>query len=415
MSIRTGLVIAATIGILSVGLSAPAAAQTAACTGAPKISVKIAKQMSAAQDAMKAKKWQDSLAKMREAETVPGAKTAFDAYTMAQFRAYIYASTRQDADSARELENQLNSPCMPEGKKLETMKNLAALNYNLRNYPKAIEYGNRVLKASPNDTETLVYVAQANYQSGNNKEAIRLMGQVLDGPGRPKENQLLLIQAACAKAGDNACVSRVFEKLVVYYPKKEYWQNLMVALNKSETNDIQKLNVLRLSSHVDTLKFVDDYKEFAQLSLDEGLACEAQAILEQGFTKKVFVEKRDVDVNNRLLATAKTKCATEKVAAPKNEAAAKSAATGDGDVKVGAQYLTTGDAPKAVEALQRGIQKGGIAKGDPNEAQRVDEAAMLLGIAQLKNNNKAEAAKAFRTVKRDPTMTRIAKLWLLNT
>ena len=28
---------------------------------------------------------------------------------------------------------------------------------------------------------------------------------------------------------------------------------------------------------------------------------------------------------------------------------------------------------------------------------------------------KAEAEKAFRTVKTDPTMTRIAKLWLLNT
>jgi hypothetical protein len=39
----------------------------------------------------------------------------------------------------------------------------------------------------------------------------------------------------------------------------------------------------------------------------------------------------------------------------------------------------------------------------------------LLGIAHLRNNNKAEAARAFRTVKRDPTMVRIAKLWLLNT
>jgi len=31
------------------------------------------------------------------------------------------------------------------------------------------------------------------------------------------------------------------------------------------------------------------------------------------------------------------------------------------------------------------------------------------------SNNKAEAAKAFRSVKQDPTMVRIAKLWLLNT
>ena len=65
--------------------------------------------------------------------------------------------------------------------------------------------------------------------------------------------------------------------------------------------------------------------------------------------------------------------------------------------------------------LQRGITKGSIAKGDPKQKQRVDEASMLLGIAYLRNNNKAEAAKAFRSVKQDPTMVRIAKLWLLNT
>ena len=46
---------------------------------------------------------------------------------------------------------------------------------------------------------------------------------------------------------------------------------------------------------------------------------------------------------------------------------------------------------------------------------QADEAGILLGIAYLRADNKAEAAKAFNTVKQDPTMERIAKLWLLNT
>ncbi|MGC4111358.1 MAG: tetratricopeptide repeat protein [Nocardioides sp.] len=406
--------IAATIGLFAAGLSAPAAAQTAAC-GTPKISKQIAKQMSAAQDAFKAKKWNESLAKMKEAEAVPGAKSPFDLYTMAQFRAYIYASTRQDADSARELENQLNSPCMPEAKKADTLKNLVGQYTNLRNYPKAIDYGNRALKLSPNDAEIKVAVAQAYYQSGNNKEAVRVMQEVLEGSGKPKEQQLLLIRAACDKAGNNACVTSVFEKLVVYYPKTEYWSNLMDSLRKGQNNDVQQLNVFRLANQVNVMKRPDEFKEMAQLAIDENLSCEAQSILEQGFTKKVFVDKRDVDVNTRLLTTAKAKCTTEKSAIATTDASAKSAATGDASVIVGAQYLSTGDAPKAIEALQRALQKGSIAKGAPNEAEKVDEANILLGIAQLKNNNKAEAAKAFRNVKRDPTMTRIAKLWVLNT
>ena len=60
-----------------------------------------------------------------------------------------------------------------------------------------------------------------------------------------------------------------------------------------------------------------------------------------------------------------------------------------------------------MEAIKAGIAKGKLAKPD--------QAGILLGIASLKSSNKDEASKAFKTVKVDPTMTRIAKLWLLNT
>jgi tetratricopeptide (TPR) repeat protein len=417
VSIRSGLGIAfAATAVLGLGFSTSAAAQGAGCTGGGKISKQIAKQMSAAQDAMKAKKWQESLSKMKEAEAVAFNRSAFDNYTIAQFRAYIYSSTRQEADAARELENQLNSPCMPESKKADALKNLVGLYTNLRNYPKAIDYGNRALKLS-RDPDLMVFVAQAYYQSGNNKAAADMMKQVLDqGGGRPKEQQLLLVRAACEKAGNNACVSEAYEKLVVYYPKPEYWQNLMKSLRASpDLDDIQAHNVMRLALYVNVLKDPDQFKEMAQLGIEEKLSCEATTVLEQGFAKKVFVEQRDIDVNKRLLAAAQKEVATEKAALPKNEAAAKSAATGDALVKVGAQHLACGDAAKGAELIQAGIAKGSIGKGDPKEAERVDEAYMLLGMAQLKNNNKAEAAKSFRAVKKDPTMVRIAKLWLLNT
>jgi tetratricopeptide (TPR) repeat protein len=413
VSIRNGLVIAATIGILSVGFSSSALAQSAACSN-PKVSKQIAKQMSAAQDAMKAKKWNESLNKMKEAEAVPGSKSAFDLFTIAQFRAYIYSSTRQEADAARELEAQLNSPCMPEAKKPDTLKNLVGLYTALKNYPKAIDYGNRALKLS-NDTEIKVAVAQAYYQSGNNKDSVRLMNEVLESSGKPKENQLLLIQAACHKVGDNACETRVFEKLVVYYPKTDYWSNLMIALRHGQNDDVQQLNVFRLSNQVNVMKSPDEFKEYAQVAIDESLACEAQSVLEQGFTKKVFVEKRDIDVNTRLLTTAKAKCVAEKSAVAPAENAANQQATGDALVKAGAQQLVGGNPAKAAEDIQQGITKGSLAKGDRFEAQRNDEAYILLGMAHLKNNNKPEAAKAFRSVKRDQTMARIAKLWLLNT
>jgi hypothetical protein len=76
-------------------------------------------------------------------------------------------------------------------------------------------------------------------------------------------------------------------------------------------------------------------------------------------------------------------------------------------VKLGAAYLSYGENDKAIEAINRGVAKGGV--------KNPDEAGLLLGMAYLRANNKAEAAKAFQTVTKDPAMARIAKLWMLNT
>src|SRR5262245_56434878 len=157
--------------------------------------------MVAAQDAMKAKKWQESLNKLKEAEAQPGAKSAFDQFHIGEIRSYIYANLKQDADAARELEAGLNSPCMPEAKKPERLKTLVAAYTRLRNFPKAIEFGTRAIKVS-GDPELKVLLAQAYFQSGNNKEAVRIMDDYLNGASKPKENDLLLVQAACAKVGD---------------------------------------------------------------------------------------------------------------------------------------------------------------------------------------------------------------------
>jgi tetratricopeptide (TPR) repeat protein len=91
----------------------------------------------------------------------------------------------------------------------------------------------------------------------------------------------------------------------------------------------------------------------------------------------------------------------------KQDASARAKPTGEADVKLGAAYLSYGLNDKAAEALQRGLGKGSV--------KNPDEAGILLGIAYLRMNNKEEAVKAFQTVKQNPIMVRIAKLWVLST
>jgi tetratricopeptide (TPR) repeat protein len=392
-------------------VSAGTAFAQGACSGGGKISKQIAKPMDAANKAIQARKWQEVLTRVREAEGTTGyIKSAFDQFYMTEFKGYAYSQLGQLNDAARELEAGLNSPCMADAKKPDRYKALTALFYQMKNYAKAIEYANRGLKLKQ-DPELMVTLGQSYYQSGKNADAVRVMNEVIGAfeksGQKPKEDVMLLVLASCQKVNDNNCVTRLFEKLVVYYPKPEYWQNLLVSLTQSELQDEQKINVMRLQQKVGVMKKPSEYTEMAQIALDQGLPGEAQAILEDAFAKKLFTDQRSIDLNTRLLNKAKASAATDKASLAAKEAAAKSAGTGDDLVHVGAAYLGYGDNAKAVEAIKAGIAKGKLTNPD--------KAGILLGIANLKANNKAEAEKAFRTVKTDPTMARIAKLWLLNT
>jgi len=207
-----------TCAALACGL--PALGQTAECTGNGKISYEIAMPMSAAQAAMKAKDWKKSLNKLKDAESRPGRRSEFDKFYISEFRSYIYSSLKRNADAARELELASNSPCLPDDKKLEHLENLTGLYVALKNYPKAIEIGERGLQMS-RDREMLVAVAQAYYQSGDNAHALRLMNELVVS-GKATESELLQLLAACDKAGDENCARMPLEILVANYPKPEY-------------------------------------------------------------------------------------------------------------------------------------------------------------------------------------------------
>jgi hypothetical protein len=119
----------------------------------------------------------------------------------------------------------------------------------------------------------------------------------------------------------------------------------------------------------------DQFKELAQLSLEQKLACESQTVLEQGFAKKAFVEKARRGREYSPARAAKKEAAVEKASAAKNEAAAQSAATGDAWSRSGAQDLgLLAMRPSAL--IQAGITKGSLADGliprKPSAATRLN-------------------------------------------
>jgi hypothetical protein len=375
------------------------------------VSKNAAKPLKAANDALQAKKYDESLAKLQEAKAVQGL-TAYDKYVIAQLEAPAYARKGNYAEAGKAMEAQLESGFASPADQTNLAKSLSTVYYQLKNYPKSVEYGERAIKSGAGDGDTYTLVAQSYYLQSKYQDTIKFLNTYISDQEKrgqtPKEQTLQLVSESYIKLNNNEGSTATLEKLVSYYPKPNYWNNLLYVLMRAEGNsDLITLNIYRLMLDTNTLKQASDYTEMAQLSLERGTPCEAQRVIEKGVAENVFTEQRDKDRNTRLLESSKKACATDQSTLAKFETEAKAAATGEADVRLGQAYLSFDQYDKAVEAIQRGIGKGGVKS--PEEAQ------ILLGIAQLKRKNSDEAQKAFKAVKGgDAKLTRLANLWALH-
>ena len=392
--------------VVTLLVAAVAALQFSSTALAEKVSPAVAKTLQAAQNASKAKRWGECLSNLRTADGAAG-KTAYDSFIINELTAFCALSSNDVATATAAMQTNLSSPFAAD-KVAQRTRDLAKVHFNARNYAKTIEIGRGAIKSGYADADTFLVVAQSYYQQNDYKNAREFTGswiRDLEKRGqRPKENAIQIYVTSCMRLKDEACTAAGFEKLVTYYPDPAGWANLMQSLFATR-NDAAAFNAYRLATEVGAMRAGDDYTEMAQRAIEKGLPGEAQAALESGFARKAFTEKRDVDRNTRLLATAKERAAADRAGLAKADKEAAAGKSADADLRVGQAYMSYGQYAAAVAAIQRGIAKGNAS--DPAEAQ------MVLGIAQLKAGNRSEATKAFRAVKGDADIQRVAKLWSL--
>ncbi len=402
---------AASAVLLGAGLTSPVArAADEKAAKEAKVSKNASKPLKAAKDAADAQKYPEALAKLKEVEALPD-KTPYDEHVMNELYGFVYVRTQQYAEAAKALESGLNDGFLSEADAQVRVKALAQVNYQIKNYDKAIEFGNRVIKNGQADDDMVTLVSQAYYIKGDYKGTIAFVNDYNEGQIKagktPKEQSINLVLSSCIKLDDNDCATKALERMVSYYPKPDYWQNLLYSLFQQEgQTDKSLIQVYRLAADVDVLKRPEDYTEYAQLAIEAGSPGEAQNILEKGMQKGVFTDPKLADRNKRLLENAKKQADQDRASLDKIAKDAAAGKTGDKDVSVGLAYLGYKQYDKAVEAIQRGLAKPGV--------QNVGEANLLLGIAQLGAGKREEAQKAFNAVKGDPKLERIANLWSLH-
>ena len=367
-----------------------------------KLSAEVQKPLMAAQKAMNEKNWDEAATQIAAAQAIEP-KTPYDAYMIDEMGWYVQLQKKDYAKSAEALERSLTSGFVAEADRGQRLKALTQMLLQTKQYPKAVQYGAEYLKANPTDSEMALQLAQAQYLSNDFAGAKAAAEQIIATSPNPPEGALLLALRTSYETKDQAGTTKALEGLVRHYPQTKYWEDL---LNDQlfRTKDDRGLRALyRLMKDTETLDKADDYAEMGSTLVAGGFPTEAKQVLEGGMTAGVF----SGDAKSRAqqdLARAKSGAAMdakELATAPSQLAAAKN---GNQMVGIGKLYFSNGDYEKAVDAIQKGLAKGGVTDAD--------DANLLLGIANTRLNRAAEAKAAFDAIK-NPTLTEVANLWKL--
>ena len=369
----------------------------------------VGKPLQAAQDLMKAKKFQDALARVKEADAVAG-KTPYEAFIVERMRGAAAASAGDNETAAKSFEAVIASGRLPAAEQLKLIEALAGTYYRAKEYSKAQSWGQRYFKEGGISSAMRTLLAQTQFLGGDfAASAKELSAEVAasEAAGNsPAEDRLQLLANCYLKLNDKAGYVSVLEKLVSYHPKKEYWADLLARLQRKQGfSNRLTLDVYRLMQATGNLKDTQDYMEMAQLALQAGLPAEAKRVVDEGYAKGALGAGAEGDRHKRLRDLANKQSADDQKGMAEAEKQAAAAKDGNALVAVGSAYVAGRQFDKGIALIDKGIGRG--------ELKRPDEAKLHLGLAHLQAGDKAKALQILRSVRGTDGTADLARLWVL--
>ena len=365
----------------------------------PKLSPSVAKPLAAAQTAMNAKNWDEALARVNEAAAVEP-KTPYDAFMVDELGLHVYLQKKDYVKAAEVLERVLATGFVPETERPQRLRVMTQLSVQNKQYPKALQYGDEYLKLNPGDADIALQLTQVRYISGDIAGAKASAEKIIQASAQPPEQALLVALRANYELKDSAGVMSALETLVRLYPQQKYWEDL---LNNQlfRTKDERGLRALyRLMNDTNTLDKGEEYAEMGSTLITGGFPNEAKQVLERGMSANLFQGDQKTRAQADL-ERARSGAALDAKDLPTAATQLASAKTPQQMIGIGKLYFSAGQYDQAVDAMQKGLAKGGLKPDD------VDDANLLIGIANARLGKAAEATTAFDALK-NPTLVEVA-------
>ncbi len=385
-------------------LAGSASVATAQGTG---VRPEVGKPLQAAQALVKARKGREALAEIAKAEAVPN-RTANENLVISQMKGSAALAAGDNDTVIRTYEPMLESGRVSGREATQMAQAVAVAYYQRKEYAKAAQWTQRYFKEGGSDAAMRTVLLQS-YFLGNDCNAVnKMLGSSVeaDSSKRPSEEELQILANCYLRQRDTGGYVNAIEKLVVFYPKKEYWTDLLSRVQKKPGfSDRLGVNVYRLRMATGNLSGANDYMEMAQLALQAGVPAEAKAIVDKGYAGGALGKGDQAERHKRLRDLIQKNLDESLKARAQEEREALAAKDGNDLVKIGLDYVYEGNADKGLPFIEQGIKKGGL--------KRPDDAKLRLGEAQLYAGHKQRAVQTLRDVKGNDGTADLARLWVL--
>ncbi len=201
--------------------------------------------------------------------------------------------------------------------------------------------------------------------------------------GPTKENWWLLLRAAYFELDDMVNVRVILERLLIEWPKKEYWTQLSAVYGQLKFDDKQ-ISSYRTAYEEGFLVRSNELVQMAQLYLSMEVPYKAAVILQKG----IDAGQVDLEVKNwRMLSQAWFLAQDDQMAIAALREAAKLSDDGELDIRLARSLANVADFEGCVNSATTAIGKGDL--------KRDDESYITLGMCQFEATSYEDSKESF--------------------
>jgi tetratricopeptide (TPR) repeat protein len=401
--LRVSSATALSAALLAAALAAsPAAAQEA-------LRPAIGKPLLSAKSFLAAHNYAKAMAAVRAADAVPG-KTAHETLVIEQMRAAIAQESGDTTTAAAAYQQLLASGQLPPGEAAKLMQGEVSIAFKQKNYANVVYWADRYLKAGGTEPGMRTYLIQGYYLQGKYAEAAKLQIAQIQAETRggraPVEAQLQLLYSCQTHLGDKTGQLATIKQLVTYYPKPDYWLNVIDNIRtKPGFPDRLLLDVYRLEFSLNLVNKPDDAMDMAELALQAKLPGLAKEIVDKCFASGLLGTGPQAPRQLRLKALVEKTYDADRKALGQEDAAAAGERDGNALLALGETYVSYGMFDKGLPMMQAAMQKDSLL--------HPEDAKLQLGLAYWAAGQKPKAIATLKTVGGTDGAGDLAQLWLL--